>query len=216
MAEFFGPWSPSPSLKAIAEQTGETDRAKIWPYIPSVVPANIDFGHFGIRPLFLGIFFGAFHIDTPQKVTTLAGTYDLAHQYLAPFMVKNAIDMLPDLVDATTRNPNTRIIFLGRDAFSLGFITYILHPQFHEKFCRDLYLSRSIVDAALRELEQDGRSFAAVQAFRKSPRPDSCAGPAWQALTRYFEEKDVYPDRDDAEIILIDTGYKGSIQEMLA
>lgn len=213
----FGTYTPAPSLKAHAAETGETDRAKIWPFIPSVIPATIDYDHFGMRPLFLGVLLEKFRVDSPGKVMALAATYDLTKEYLAPFMVKTAVDMIPDLISAVSRNPNAWVVFVGRDAFSIGYIVRALCPQFYASSCRGLYLSRSIVDAALQELEEtEGRSFATIEAFRKRPSPATSPGPAWRALTRYFEENDIYLDRDGSEVHLVDTGYKGSVQEMLS
>lgn len=213
----FGEYQPAPSLKAIAAATGETDRAKIWPHIPSIIPADIDYGHFGMRPLLLGVLLGSFKIDSPQKVRALAATYDLTKQYLAPFMVKTVVDMPPDLVSAVARNPQVRIVFVGRDAFSLGHVAQALAPRFYAANCRAMYLSRSIVDAALRELEEtEARSFASIEHFRKRPSVATSPGPAWRAPTQYFADNDINLDRDDSEVHLIDTGYKGSVQEMLS
>lgn len=217
LSAFFGQYRPAPSQKAAAAATGETDRAKLWPFIPSVIPADIDYDHFGMRPLLLGVLLGSFKIDNSEKVRALVATYDLTKQYLAPFMAKTAVDMLPDLVSAVARNPQARIVFVGRDAFSLGYVTQALAPDFYTAHCRAMYLSRSIVDAALRELEEtDGRSFAAIEHFRKRPSTATSPSPAWHALAQYFADNDIHLDRDGSEVHLIDTGYKGSVQEMLS
>ncbi len=214
--DIFGPHRPAPNPPA-PNPPAETGAPGIRAGIPSVMPASIGYRHFGMRPLHLGVFLGAFKADSREKVTALAATYDLTKEYLAPFMVKTAIDMLPDLRRAVARNPSARVVFVGRDAFCLGYVVSALDPDFYRRSCRSMYLSRSIVDAALRELEATtGADFAAIEHFRKRPAPETSPGAAWQALTTYFAENDIRLDTDDAEVLLVDTGYKGSVQEMLS
>ncbi|WP_117211642.1 hypothetical protein [Allorhizocola rhizosphaerae] len=175
---------------------------------------HVDIDHFDLHPRVLGIFLGVFNIDTPSKVETVTRSFGIAKSVFAPFMVKAAIDMLPHLQRAVRENENARVVFVGRDAFSLGFATKILNGPFHARHCTDMYLSRSIVDAALAELEEGGATFADIAAFRRPAR--SRTDSAWGALERYFQEKEVDFTDSRTEIILVDSGYKGSVQEMLS
>jgi hypothetical protein len=176
---------------------------------------TVDVSVFELRPLFTGILFGAFGIDTRSKAEKISSTYRAARRFLAPLMVKTALDMLPALQAAVADDPDTRIVFAGRDSFTLGYVVSIIDSEFHQAHCRNLYLTRSIIDAAMTDLERAGRRFPAVEGFRKrSPEPPGT--PAWQELRRYLALNELDLDGATGRVILVDTGYKGSIQEMLA
>ncbi|MCI4066407.1 hypothetical protein MRQ36_29170 [Micromonospora sp. R77] len=176
---------------------------------------TVDISRFELRPLYLGVFFGAFGIDTRTKFQVISSTFEVARELLAPLMVKAAIDILPRLQDLVDREPRTRIVFAGRDSFSLGYVVSALAPRFSTGFCRSLYLTRTIVDEALADLEQQGRSFAEIETFRKrrsgAPRLD-----AWRQLHDYLRASELHLESAPGPVVIVDTGYKGSIQEMLA
>jgi hypothetical protein len=170
---------------------------------------------FGLTPLSLGIFFGAFGIKTRSAAESLLATYRCAKRHLAPLMVKAAVDMLPHLRAAAEADERTRIIFAGRDSFSLGHITSVIDPEFSRRYCQSLYLTRVIVDAAVAGLEESGAEMRHVERYRKR-----ASGPVHQAaaenLRRYLSLSGINLDSPGGRVLVVDTGYKGSIQEMLA
>lgn len=176
---------------------------------------TVDISRFELRPLYLGVFFGAFGIDTRTKFEIISATFDVGRDLLAPLMVKAAIDILPHLRDLVDRDPRTRVVFAGRDSFSLGYVVSAIDPQFSASFCRSLYLTRTIMDEALADLERQGRSFAAIETFRKR-RPGAPSGVAWRELHEYLQASDLRLESVPGPVVIVDTGYKGSIQEMLA
>lgn len=176
---------------------------------------TVDIATFEVRPLHLGVFFGAFGIDTRTKFEVVSATFEVGRDLLAPLMVKAAVDILPHLQDLVDQDPHTRIVFAGRDSFSLGYVVNAIDPGFSATYCRSLYLTRTIVDAALADLERQGQSFAAIETFRKR-RPGTASSTAWQRLQDYLQASNLQMESASGPVVIVDTGYKGSIQEMLA
>ncbi|QMU69976.1 hypothetical protein [Streptacidiphilus sp. P02-A3a] len=176
---------------------------------------TISSADFGLRPLFLGIFFGAFGIETRSAAESLLATYRCAKHYLAPLMVKAAVDMLPSLRAAVEADERTRIIFAGRDSFSLGNVISVIDPEFFGGHCHNLYLTRALVDAAVAGMEESGTDVRHIGPYRKrAPGPARHA--AWDELRRYLTLSGIDLDSSRGKVLVVDTGYKGSIQEMLA
>ncbi|WP_146017599.1 hypothetical protein [Verrucosispora sp. ts21] len=176
---------------------------------------TVDIFRFELPALHLGIFLRAFGIDTKSKFEVVAATFEVARELLAPLIIKASLDILPHLQRLVQHDPRTRIIFAGRDSFSLGYVVSTIDRPFSEKYCRSLYLTRAIVDAAISDLEAQGHSFVEIETFRKR-----AAGPArpaaWQELHDYLEASDLRLDDASGPVVIVDTGYKGSIQAMLA
>ncbi|WP_043732478.1 hypothetical protein [Nocardia asiatica] len=199
-----------------ASQTA-VGRIKLWPYATHVAAGGIDHTQFDLDRLTFDIFAASFRIDTPEKAQALLDSYQWAKTYLAPFVVKLVIDMAPALLNAVARNPRAKIVFLGRDGFVFGYALSILLPKFYAAHCTTMYLSRSLVNAALRELEEyEGKSFAGIREFRKRAAAESDPRGAWRRLTAYFIDQGIDIGAEGSEIHVVDTGLKGSIQEMLA
>lgn len=198
-----------------ASQTA-VGRIKLWPYATHVAPGGIDYTQFDLDRLTFDIFAASFRIDTPEKAQALLDSYQWAKTYLAPFVVKLVIDMAPALLNAVARNPRVKIVFLGRDGFVFGYALSILLPKFYAAHCTTMYLSRSLVNAALRELEEyEGKSFAGIGEFRKRAAAEGDPRGAWRRLTAYFIDHGIDIGAEGSEIHVVDTGLKGSIQEML-
>ncbi len=165
------------------------------------------------------MFCSYFKIDSPAKFRAIRIARELSWQYFAPFMTKVAVDMLPDLRRIIALNHRARVIFVGRDGFSLGHIVERLDPLFHNQFCREFHIARVTADAAVHEAELwQVDAFHEVREFRKDGphRSETLRRSGWQDLVASFEADATYLDNGRAEFALIDSGYKGSIQEMLA
>lgn len=199
-----------------ASQTA-VSRIKLWPNATHVAPGGIDHTQFDLDRLTYDIFTASFRIDTPEKAQALLDAHQWAKTYLAPFVVKAAIDMASALLNAVARNPRSKIVFLGRDGFVFGYALSILLPKFYAAHCTKMYLSRSLVNAALRELEEyEGKSFPGIGEFRKRAAAEGDPRGAWRRLTAYFIDHGIDIGAEGSEIHVVDTGLKGSIQEMLA
>jgi len=176
-------------------------------------------GPYGLTSREFAVFCSVFEIDSPARLRALSTAYQVSWQYLAPFITKVAADMLPDLKRITAANYRAQVIFIGRDGFSLGYVIRQMDPLFHNQRCREFQVSRSMADAAVHEAESwPLTGLGGIAAFRKDGphRSPTRARTGWQDLVQAFERDAAYLDRSGAEFVLVDTGYKGSIQEMLA
>lgn len=166
------------------------------------------------------LFCSVMKIDSPAKLRAIETAYRTAFWYLGPFITKIAADMLSEMatiVTSTQRRPH--VLFIGRDAAAIGYAIEELTPGFHNQFCSAVApLSRALADTVAEEAAfWFPDSVAAIEQYRK-PGPhrelDVDVG-AWQGLVDFLEVCNAYLDNSDALFILVDTGYKGSIQEML-
>ena len=156
-------------------------------------------------------------ITDPRQRQALADTYDVAREYTAPIVVDVAARMHDDLVAKVTADPGHRVVFLGRDGHSLALATRALDPGFFDRHATEVVLSRAVVEAALRDTERadPDRDLSAVDAYRMHRKVDDADVPgARDRLNNYLGAAGV-PVRGDNGISLVDTSYKGTVQEML-
>jgi hypothetical protein len=139
--------------------------------------------------------------------------------HLAPFVVSAANDMLRDVQAEVQANPARRIVFLGRDGHSLAIAARALHPPLYDRHCSEVVLSRVIVEGALQDLERNsGKSFPEISDFRKvsaKVNENAVAG-ARLRLGDYLQRNRIPAGQPGSEITLIDTSFKGTIQECLS
>ncbi len=192
-------------------------RINTWLDPLSILPASINHTDLGMEPAVFEGFMRSFGIDTADKVTTLVRTYNLVQRHLAPFVLKIVIDMIPNLVRAVTENPKTKIVFLGRDGFIFGFVLAELLPNLFALHGVSMYLPRPLVNDALHDMEvYENKHFSQIEMFRKRPRVPADPAGALQRLTTYFEQCGVRVEASGLDVCVVDSGLKGSIQEMLA
>ncbi|MFF3208402.1 hypothetical protein [Streptomyces sp. NPDC002962] len=159
------------------------------------------------------LFASVLELDTPHKLRTVEGAATVARQYLAPFIVKAAVDMLGDLYAMVSADTRARVVFLGRDGYSVGDVIEQLDPLFHNRFCGELHIPRVLADSVLDEAAPWSASGA--DGFRKpGPHRDEPSD-SWGDLVRYAEDSNLYFDRSGLQFAVVDTGFKGSVQEML-
>ncbi|MBN9753966.1 hypothetical protein Ae406Ps2_6137c [Pseudonocardia sp. Ae406_Ps2] len=139
--------------------------------------------------------------------------YEAFRAHHGRFVAAVSAEMLPDLHrDVAERG--ARIVFLGRDGHSYAAAVRGLAPDFYERHCTEIVLSRAVVEAALADLEHNaGARFDAVESFRGRDRVDpTAAAGAFQALSDYLDDADI-PTSDGA-LTLVDNSFKGTIQEL--
>jgi hypothetical protein len=158
-------------------------------------------------------------ITDPAGRQALGQAYDVTARYSAPFMTKVASDMLVDLKAEVAANPDRSIVFVGRDGHSLAVAMRPLDPQFVDTHTQEVVLSRAVVDAAIQDVQTNTRtSFPEIDGFRQAAdkvSSESVDG-AMQRLTEYLQNSDVPVGRPGSEVTLVDTSYKGTVQELLA
>ncbi|WP_280447092.1 hypothetical protein [Nocardia brasiliensis] len=183
----------------------------------SVVPDNVNHVDLGLDEAAFVAILRSFRIDTADKVRTLVRTYNLIQRYLAPFVVKVVVDMMPDFVRTLTKNPRAKIVANGRDGFVFGFVLAELMPDLFAHHGASMYLPRQLVDVALQDAEtHEGKDFSHIEVFRKRPKVPVDPTGTLRQLTAYFEQYGFDVEAGGQDIHLIDICFRGSIQEKLA
>lgn len=159
------------------------------------------------------------NISGADEVTTLRDAYLVAYQFPAPLMVRVADDMLADLRDDVAVRRVGRVVALGRDGHHLALAMSRLDGQFFNRYGSNLVLSRILVENALQDLERhQGLTFPQLHGFRgAAPRvraEDTVGG--LRVLTDYLRDRQVPVGRPGSRVALVDTSFKGSVQELLA
>ncbi|MBE2997958.1 ABC transporter permease [Nocardiopsis sp. HNM0947] len=156
---------------------------------------------------------------TPDELSAVQDAYTTFRNSTAPFMVSIAADMLDDLKeDVRTKGEDHRVAFLGRDGTSLSLAVRELDPEFHDRYCADVTLSRAVAEAALQDREtNEGRSFPDIETFRGARNkvgPESIDF-AHQQTQRMFQRSGVPMGEPNSSVTLVDTSFKGTVQELL-
>ncbi|WP_433726519.1 hypothetical protein ACQP0C_33405 [Nocardia sp. CA-129566] len=171
----------------------------------------------GLDPLTYNIFAAAFDLDSPERTRVFHDAAAVAQRYLAPFITKVAVDMLPEIIAATRVDPGAAVVFQGRDGFAFGHVFAALAPELYAAHCVPMYLSRSLVHSALCALEhRTNARFLGIEPFRRRAGGGGDPSAAWHRLTTYFLDNGIPIGAPGSVVHLVDTGFKGSIQEMLA
>ncbi|MFB8276939.1 hypothetical protein [Nocardia colli] len=202
---------------SLADDTEYSDRIGWWLDPTRILPAGFDHTDLGMEPAVLEGFLRSFGIDTEEKLHTLVRTYSVVQRYLAPFVVKVVVDMMPDLVRTLTKDPRAKIVANGRDGFVFGFVLAELMPDLFAHYGASMYLPRQLVDIALQDAEtHEGGDFSHIEVFRKRPKVPVDPTGTLRQLTAYFEQYGVDVEAGGQDIHLIDICFRGSVQEKLA
>ncbi|TCC17937.1 ABC transporter permease [Kribbella sindirgiensis] len=158
-------------------------------------------------------------ISDAADVMTLRDAYLVAYEFPAPLMVRVADTMLADLRDDIAVRKVDRIVALGRDGHHLALAMRQLDGQFFGRHGANLVLSRILVENALQDLERhQGLAFPQLQAFRgaagRVDPADTVGG--LRMLTDYLHDEGVPVGRPGSRVTVVDTSFKGSVQELLA
>jgi len=158
-------------------------------------------------------------IEDPRAAEALRTAYDVVHDYTAPFLVDIVDRMLVDLRADLARNPDATVVFVGRDGHSMAVAAQRLDPDFFAAHGKEVVLSRAVVESAMLDSEiNGGMSFPDAADFRGAAGkvdPADIEG-ARQRLTQYLQDRGIPVGRPGSEVILVDTSYKGTVQELLA
>jgi hypothetical protein len=154
----------------------------------------------------------------PRAQEAIGRAYDVTYRHSAPFIVSVAADMLDALKAQSSRDPNRVVAFVGRDGHSFGLAIRELDADFHHRHCTNVVLSRAAVETALQDLEINaGRRFPELHDFRQAAsKVDAAAiAGARQRLTAYLHQQGVPVGRPGSAVTLVDSSYKGTVQELL-
>ncbi len=158
------------------------------------------------------------HLTDPHALSALTEAYHVASTYTAPFIVDIAHDIVADLKADIAVDPGAVVVFVGRDGHSLAVATEQLEPEFFREHCKEVVLSRAVVESAVQDTERNlGARYPQLADFRQAA--GKVAGDptgSMDVLTRYLNARGVPVGEDGSHVILVDTSYKGTVQELLA
>ncbi|MCX4095431.1 hypothetical protein [Nocardia sp. alder85J] len=158
-------------------------------------------------------------IDGPEGRAAVERVHEVVSEYHAPLITEGAVRILDHARARVAADPDTRVLFVGRDGHSLALAARELDPVFFQRYCTEATISRQLADTSLHDLEQHaGRAFPEVAEFRV-PREqvDPADVPGTRAqLTTYLDDRGVPVAIPGSRILVADTSYRGSVQEMLA
>ncbi|MER6124378.1 ABC transporter permease [Streptomyces sp. NPDC001795] len=161
----------------------------------------------------------AYGLTDPAQRLAVEEAYAAFREHSGPFMVSVAAEMLDDLRSDVQQNPDRVIVFLGRDGHSLAAAVRGLDPEFFDHHCREVVVSRAVVDAALQDLEKNaGASFPQAEAFRgarKKVDPADVDG-SYRHLTDYLRASGVPMGLPGSSVTVVDTSFKGTVQELMS
>jgi hypothetical protein len=157
-------------------------------------------------------------ITDPQAQAVLTEAYLVATTYLAPFIVDLAQQMLVDLKADIIADPEAVVVFVGRDGHSLAVAAEQLDPEFFRDHCREVVLSRAVVESAVLDTELNlGARYPQIADFRQAAgKVVGDPTGSMDMLTRYLTANGAPVGEECSHVILVDTSYKGTVQELLA
>jgi hypothetical protein len=159
-------------------------------------------------------------LSDPQHRAAVAEAYKLSRRYLAPFIVSVVVErLLPHLKEDLARDPSAKVVFLGRDGHSLARAVAGLDSEFFNRYCVEVTLPRHLIEAAVQDREQNaGFSFPEIESFRSLRHrvdPAEVPNADWR-LTADLQKDRVPVDYPNNSFILVNTGFRGTAQELLA
>jgi len=161
----------------------------------------------------------SYQITDPEQRAAVALAYEVTAEYTAPFITEVVAAMIDDLRSVVKEDPACRALFVGRDGHSLAIAARNLAPDFFAAHCSEAVMSRAVVDMALSDLEGNSDlRFPQVADFRLSTSwvdPDHING-ARRHLSNYLESTGVRVGIPGSSVALVDTSFKGTVQELLA
>ncbi|EDY43208.1 hypothetical protein [Streptomyces sp. SPB074] len=153
---------------------------------------------------------------SPEGQRTVEEAYDAFRATHAPLITSVVAQMLPHLRQDAAAGRS--IVFLGRDGHSFAAATRALAPDFYAASCHEAVLSRVVVEAAVQDLEANrGDRFPDYEGFRATRRrvaAEDVPG-SYRRLTAYLRDTGVPAGRPESAVTLVDSSFKGTVQELL-
>ncbi|MGY2011943.1 hypothetical protein ACW9HC_33650 [Nocardia gipuzkoensis] len=158
-------------------------------------------------------------VDTPEGRAAVEQAYDVVRDWHAPFVVRHTLDVIADCKADIAANPGTVVVFLGRDGHAPALAAYHLDREFFDAHCTEVTVSRRLADTTVQDLERNaGKTFPQLEGFRTArDEVDPADIPGAKAqMTHYLESRGVPVGTPGARIILVDSSFKGTVQELLS
>ena len=152
--------------------------------------------------------------------TAIGDAYDATRETIAPFLVRGAHRMLPDLREEAAHG--ARIVLLGRDAQNIGEVVLRFDPALYEQ-CAKVGINRGTIRNALADLELNhGRTFPELADmfgqldWKSTITPEKMAD-AVRNLTTLLRGQGLPVDDPEPphDIIIVDNGMRGTTRAAL-
>ncbi|MEH0984729.1 hypothetical protein [Micromonospora sp. CPCC 205556] len=161
----------------------------------------------------------AYGLTSASDRAAVAEAHTVFREHHGPYVTSIAAEMLDDLRASVDADPNTRIVFVGRDGFSLGVAVRALDRDFFDAHCHNVVLSRALAEAAVQDKERNsGAEYPQLQPYREISKSvdDRDVDGAYQRLTRYLRGNGIPVGKEGSRITFVDSCLKGTIQELCA
>ncbi|WP_024802851.1 hypothetical protein [Nocardia sp. BMG51109] len=157
-------------------------------------------------------------IDAPDAIAAVERAYDVVADNHAPFITAYTERILDACREHLAKAPGTVIAFVSRDGDSLALAAYELDRNLFDSHCTLIAVPRARADAAVQDVEtHTGRTFdelAPFRATRTDVDPEEIPG-ARARLTNHVESRGVPVATPGADVIIVDSSFKGTVQELL-
>jgi hypothetical protein len=149
-------------------------------------------------------------------IDDLRRAYEVPREHFAPFVNEVAGRMLEDFKAQVAENPAHKFLFNGRDGTVLGLAIEGRDPEFFREHGVYVTISRQLGEAALQDAEARGGSPLLGKPFRWYGTDPANVVDASIRMRRYLQSLGVPIDRPGSVVTIVDSSFKGTVQEMLA
>ncbi|MEU4337611.1 hypothetical protein AB0F59_23650 [Micromonospora lupini] len=167
----------------------------------------------------LDAIYDAYGLESATDRSAVAEAYAVFREHHGPYVTSIAAEMLDDLRASVDADPNTRVVFVGRDGFSLGVAVRAMDRDFFDAHCHNVVLSRALAEAAVQDKEKNsGAEYPQLEPYREISKSidDRDVDGAYQRLTRYLRGNGIPVGQEGSSVTFVDSCLKGTIQELCA
>lgn len=155
-----------------------------------------------------------------RAVEAVADAYAVTRQYVAPFVLRVARTMLPSFRAVAAADPHHKIVFVGRDGEALALAVKELDPEFFREHGVSVVISRTVGEAALRDMEkffqQTAPEHRRLQGDFRRDMADADIRRQARNLATYLRGKGIPIGEPGSVVTLVDSSFKGSVPAMLS
>ncbi|MEU1981860.1 NUDIX domain-containing protein [Nocardia sp. NPDC019395] len=160
-------------------------------------------------------------VETPEGYAAVARAYELAYGSLAPFFVKHGIAIAEDCARDVARGGRVKVAYLARDGYALSEVAAVWDPEFFGEHCGILPISRIMLASVWHDTNRDDigtgeePSMSARLVLGKGDPSENSAG-AREKFIEMAQANGVPLTDPGSEIVLVDSGLRGTIQHALS
>ncbi|MQY22735.1 hypothetical protein [Nocardia macrotermitis] len=155
-------------------------------------------------------------IENQEQIAALREAHGVFTETIAPFVIEGAHRMLDSLRSKVEKQPDTVVVITCRDGLALGMAMEKIDPEFYKAHCRVVRLSRKCMENVVQDMENvTGQKFDDIEEMRDRSMidPEQVPGAALRTQ-RHMLASGVPVTTPGANIVFIDSGVRGTIQEL--